>query len=66
MSDPNTNSNVYEVHNTGHYDAQGYFYQEHLGYVTADTPSDALEQAHEDFNPDAEVTISYYHPDYEG
>lgn len=63
MSDPN----VYEVHNPGYVQEETQaFYQEHLGYVTADNPSDAIEQAQEEFNSDVEVSISYYHPDYEG
>jgi 1,2-phenylacetyl-CoA epoxidase catalytic subunit len=63
MSDPNI---VYEVHNPGHYDEQGYFYQEHLGYVPAETPDQALDIAQETYNENVEVSISHYHPDYEG
>lgn len=56
---------VFEVHNPGYEDEQGYFYQEHLGYISANDQTDALEQAQEEFNPDVEISISYYHPDYE-
>lgn len=59
---------VYEVHNPGFYQelpGGQVFYQEHLGYVSANDQTEALEQAQEEFNPNVEVIISYYHPDYE-
>jgi len=56
---------VFEVHNPGYEDDLGMFYQEHLGYVSADNQNDALDQAQVEYNPDVEVSISYYHSDYE-